>query len=913
MNKEEEYAAELRKRAESRVVPAGLDELAALSPLDVAKLVHELRTHQIELEMQNTELLHIQDDLTEARDQYAELYNFAPAGYITIDRQGIILRANLTFELMVGSTQNLLINQPLSSLIVAEDQDIYYWHRRAIVENKTPQYCELRLKTSDGEPFWVGMDSVCAEGSTGACEQIQSVLRDITERKQAEDALQQSETHLHTLVDTIPDLIWMKDPAGVYLACNHRFERFYGATEVEILGKTDYDFVSKELADFFREKDLAAVAAGEARRNEEELTFADDGHCEQEETIKTPMYDRDGVLVGVLGVARDITERKQAAEAMEQLAKFPSENPNAVLRVDQAGTILYANDGSGFLLRSWNRSVGQMLPDDLLRTLSEVRAANRFRDEEIVCGDRVFILTIAPVAGKGYVNIYGRDITIRKRAEEERTRLMTAIDQMAEVIVITGTDAVIQYVNPAFGQVTGYSREEAIGQNPRVLKSGEQDAAFYKVLWDTLKKGETWRGRFTNKKKDGTLYVEEAVISPVRDASGRTVNYVAVKRDITAELSMEAQFRQSQKMEAVGQLVGGIAHDFNNLLQVINGFSEVTRLALDPASPAIGNLEEVIKAGKRAQMLVQQLLTFSRRQVINPVDLDLNEVVTEEMKMLRSALPEDIEFHFVAGKNLGTIHADRGQLGQVLMNLCVNARDAMLDGGVLTLETGTLPTGEGHLQSVPCVFLRVSDTGCGMDQQTQDHIFEPFFTTKEVGKGTGLGLSTVYGIVTQNKGYIHVESAVGKGTSFTIYLPVMVPEAAPVSGPAPSRPAGGTETILVAEDDESILNLTGITLRQAGYTVLTACNGEEAVQRFKENAGEIDLVLSDVVMPKLSGKEAMKQIHELKPAMPYLFVSGYSRHTQYTDFIEDRVLHFLSKPYESDVLLQKIRDLLDTK
>ncbi|MDD2218674.1 MAG: PAS domain S-box protein [Desulfoplanes sp.] len=512
------------------------------------------------------------------------------------------------------------------------------------------------------------------------------------------------------------------------------------------------------------------------------------------------------------------------------------------------------------------------------------------------------------------------DITQRKHAEAEKDRLLTAINQATEIVMITDAKGTILYVNPAFEHVTGYSSEETIGLNPRVLKSGVQDDAFYKKLWDTLLRGETWHGRLVNCKKDGTHYTEEATISPVKDADGKIINYSAVIRDITEELKLEDQYRQSQKMESLGQLVGGVAHDFNNILQIIIGYVGIACMQLEKGHAALRSLAEISTASIRAKDLVQQLLTFSRQQVIDPMDIDLNDEIENTRQMLSRVIGEHIQLNFVPGQDLAPVFADKGQIHQVLMNLCANARDAMPDGGTLTITTKAIfiapedMKAHGLAHSGRYILLQVSDTGCGIEKKIRDRIFDPFFTTKEMGKGTGLGLSTVYGIVTQSSGHITVYSEQNHGTVFTIYLPVSHAHAADnikttLENTAPYE--HGTETLLVAEDDEIILELTTQFLRDAGYTVLTATNGEEAVRVFEDHADEIDCIMMDVVMPHMGGKQALKLILKKCPDVRYVFSSGYNTDTEQNDFVKRKKQHVLNKPYMSEALLRKIREVLD--
>lgn len=373
----------------------------------------------------------------------------------------------------------------------------------------------------------------------------------------------------------------------------------------------------------------------------------------------------------------------------------------------------------------------------------------------------------------------GRDTTERHAAEAERMMLMAAIEQAAETIVITDATGRMQYVNPAFEKITGYTREEAIGENSRILKSGVHGQRFYKDFWQTLLRRETWNGHIINQRKDGTTYREDATISPVCDAAGRITNYVAVKRDMTQVAKLEDQLRQSQKMEAVGLLAGGVAHDFNNILQVINGYSTLAEDYIEEDHPAHECVTEVLQAGERAAKLVSQLLAFSRRQVLDLSPVDLGEVMRDVTKMIQRVIGDHIQLIVDAAPRLSQVRADPGQIQQVLVNLCINARDAMPKGGTITITAVnrhiTQQESKLHAWAEPgdFVLMTISDTGIGMDASTLKNIFEPFFTTKEVGHGTGLGLSTAYGIVKQHGGGMNVLSVPGKGTDFELYLPVM--------------------------------------------------------------------------------------------------------------------------------------------
>ncbi|MFQ5611598.1 MAG: PAS domain S-box protein [Anaerolineae bacterium] len=510
-------------------------------------------------------------------------------------------------------------------------------------------------------------------------------------------------------------------------------------------------------------------------------------------------------------------------------------------------------------------------------------------------------------------------VLARARLDQERRRLTTVIEQSAESVIITDVGGTILYVNPAFERVTGYSRAEAVGQNPRILKSGKHDPAFYEELWVTLVAGRVWRGRFVNRKKDGTLYTEEATISPIREPGGGIINYVAIKRDVTREVELEEQYLQAQKMEPVGRLAGGIAHDFNNLLTAINGFARLLKHELPEDNPGQEMVDKILKSGQRAADLVHQLLTFSRKQITEPRVLNLNICVSELDKMLRRIIGEDIQIETILSPDLGMIKVDPTQIEQVILNLVVNARDAMPDGGELTIETANVVlnqariTGYGPMQPAEYVLLAVSDTGVGMSRDVQARIFEPFFTTKEPGQGTGLGLATVFGIVRQNHGCIRVYSEEGLGTTFKIYLPRV---RATESGPSvPSKTGmelpGGHETILLVEDDQGARELACYVLEDLGYTLLAAQSGSEGLQVAARHSGPIHLLLADVVMPGMNGKALADELARTRPNLKTLFISGYPDTViTYHGIIESGAA-FLQKPFSPLALAQKVRAVLD--
>ena len=506
------------------------------------------------------------------------------------------------------------------------------------------------------------------------------------------------------------------------------------------------------------------------------------------------------------------------------------------------------------------------------------------------------------------------------KADESRHVQSAALNAAADAIVITDRAGIIEWVNPAFTQLTGYTAEEALGKNPRnLVKSDKHAPAFYKDFWDTILAGRTWHGEMINRRKDGSLFTEDESVTPILDASGAITHFVAIKEDMTDRLQLEAEFRQAQKMESVGQLASGIAHDFNNLLTVINGMSQLVLAGGSTVDPVYADVQEILRAGERAATLTRQLLAFSRQQILEPRVLNFDTAVVRMESLLRRLLGEDIDLVVVPTPGLGNVKADPGQIEQVITNLAVNARDAMPQGGQLTIETQNVTIDKDYARQIGVtmppgsyVLLAVSDSGGGMDEATRARIFEPFFTTKGPSRGTGLGLSTVYGIVKQSHGFIGVYSEVGQGTSFKIYLP-QVTEAAGTDRPGPTVvSSSGTETILLVEDNAGLRKLATRFLEPAGYTVLGAGTGEEALLVLARHAAPVHLLLTDVVMPGMSGRDLVELLARTHPGMKVLYMSGYTSDTVVRHGVLEEKVSFINKPFNAAALLHKVREVLDS-
>jgi PAS domain S-box-containing protein len=527
---------------------------------------------------------------------------------------------------------------------------------------------------------------------------------------------------------------------------------------------------------------------------------------------------------------------------------------------------------------------------------------------------KVLFSLVNQLSTSAYLNLQqARFIADEKRRTDELRQLSTAIEQSPETVMITDINGVIQYANPAFEKITGYSRKEALGKTPNILKSGRHDTAFYFNLWDTLRKGNVWEGRIINRRKDGNLFTEDASISPVKNDEGKIIGYAAIKRDISEEMVREELFQQSQKMEAVGQLAGGVAHDFNNILQAILGFSEILLGRLPPETVEHRNVSEIHKAAGRAADLTRQLLAFSRKQPVNRTELDLNATIRDSEVLLAMLLGETAELQFDLAPDLNPVSADHGQMTQVIMNLAVNARDAMPDGGRLTFTTENITFKDRDAELMPraapgtFVCLSVSDTGIGMSQDVKDHLFEPFFTTKDVGKGTGLGLPVVYGIVKQSKGWISVYSEPGLGSTFKIYLPATGPSSK--NGKDTSGQTGG-ESILLVEDDADMRNMVLRILQVAGYQTVAVHSAEEALQHLEEHPAPFDLLFSDMVLPGKTGLHLADQLRQKYPDLPVLLYSGYRDHRERWVDLESKGYHFIQKPFTVTGLLAAVHETI---
>jgi PAS domain S-box-containing protein len=739
---------------------------------------------------------------------------------------------------------------------------------------------------------------------------------------------------LKTLIENSAVAAAMFDMEMRYMAWSRHWRLEYHLGEQDLLGRSHYE-VFPEISAEWKAVHRRCLAGAAESKDDDPFPRAN-GQVDVVRWSVQPWRNEANQVGGLIMFTDVVTEYKRVAEALRiserNLGTIFRESPVALAVSDfETGRILEANTALLCLLRASSRDqvvgrtsieLGMFTPDDRLRLVQSVRSQGRLEGFVTTMNRLDGEEFLAELCVSSYADRHRRillsslvDISERKRAEAERTRLIAAIEQAAETIVITDASGKIVYANPAFEKTSGYTIAEALGENPRILKSGKQAADFYRQLWQTLGRGEVWRGRFENQRKDGTLYLEDATISPVLDESGRIVNYIGVKLDVTREAQLQAQLLQAQKMESIGRLAGGVAHDFNNLLTVINGYSDMALADLPSDQPLRGYLEEIRAAGERAAGLTRQLLAFSRKQILLPEVLNLNHVLENMQSMLRRLVGEDIEVRLALSPHDSTVRADLHQLEQVILNLSVNARDAMPRGGRLLIETGlVMRDGEypvSHPDAKPgrYVVLTVSDTGVGMDRETQERIFEPFFTSKGIGQGTGLGLAMVQGIVAQSGGYIDVYSELGHGTTFKIGLPEVGEGQAERSEAPGALALTGSETILVVEDQSSVREYVVSALRAYGYHVVSAASPVEALAISKHANPRIEMVLSDVVMPQMSGRELVDRLRVMQPEIKVLFMSGYTENVVIHYGVLGGREQFIQKPFKPDELARKVRDV----
>ena len=762
----------------------------------------------------------------------------------------------------------------------------------------------------------------------------------------AHRALRESEEKYSKAFHTSPDAIninRLRD--GVYFAVNEGFTRITGFTAENVMGKPS---TAAGIGIWANDSDRARLLEG-LKKDGEVVGFEAPFRCKDGKIITGLMSARTLTIQGeecILTITRDISDRKIAEQALRSshaaLKSIVDSMPVAVLALDTERTVRVWNPAAermfGYASAEIIGKPYPLVPPDrqeefratFARTALEGRTGEwetvRMRKDGSLVDVRISVALIPDAEGGPHLQLAMlTDITEWKKSQTQLRQLSRAVEQSASSIIITNLRGEIEYVNPKFTAVTGYTAAEAIGRKPSILKSGATAPEEYALLWETIRAGGEWRGEFHNRKKNGDLFWESASISSIKDARGAITHFIAVKEDITEKKEMELHLREIQTMESLGTLAGGVAHDFNNILGIILGHVSLLEIRRNENAAFAQSIRAINSAIQRGAGLVRQILTFARKSEVHPEPVDVNRAVQELARMVQETFPRVIETVLELGEGVPLISIDNTQLHQALLNLCINARDAMMEpsdgrpkGGRLTIRTlvvdgDVLASREEADAARRYVEISVADQGVGMSDATVQRIFEPFFTTKEFGKGTGLGLALVYGVVRTHGGFIDVDSRLGEGTVFRLYFPVTdgeVPAAEAGQGSS-AVPQGKGEGILIVEDEPPLLDLLEAAFLDNGYAVFTAADGVEGLKKYREHMQEIRVVLTDFGLPKADGAALLRSLQSVNPHVAVVVASGYFDPHARAELTRRGARALVAKPYGLADVLTVVRNVID--
>ena len=829
-------------------------------------------------------------------------------------RDGRFLEVNDAFCRAAGYERSELLGRSAADLGLMVHPEQRERAVRVVREGGVARDFELTIRRRNGDIGYGSFSASSIEVDGEPC--LLTAIVDITDRFAAEDALRASEARFEAafkFAGVMMLIVRMAD--GAIVDANEAFLRDTGYRREDVVGKT-----SRELS-LFEDPDMGARIAQLVRGNGSIRNLEARVRGSAGDTIyalfSTDRIEIDGVPHLITTVV-NTTERRLAEEALRtseaRYRNLVEQTADGVLLLDDDGRIVDTNKAmADFVGRPLTELRGRLWtdyidPDDLAQAPfrrpsvgddTPIAFERRMRRPD---GSIVELEIHARQFAQGWMLGTARDVGARKAADRERARLTQAIEQAAESIIITDPAGSIVYVNPTFERETGFTQAEMIGRNHRLLRDGEEHPDLYPAVLHAIAKEGSWAGEVLDSTKDGSVLRESVTVSAVRDSTGALTNYVIVQRNVTRERELEDQLRQAQKMEAVGRLAGGIAHDFNNLLTAVNGYADLLVSELGDG-PLAEDAQEIRRAGARAAELTRQVLSFARRQVLAPRAVDVNVVVASVSQMLGRLIGEQVRLVTALSAEPAVVMADPGQLEQVLVNLAINARDAMPDGGTLEIRVARVDDGTGVDRGLsgPTVLLTVTDTGSGMDAATLAHAFEPFFTTKEAGSGTGLGLATVHGIVHQSRGDVWANSSIGRGTTVSVLLPRV--EASPEAPGVPEQvviEAAGRATVMVVEDDSTVRGFVASTLERAGYRVLVAASPAEALALAGGPSQTIDVLVTDIVMPEISGLTLARRLLVARPALRVILMSGYDPSMASGQL--DTAFQFLAKPFSRDDL-----------
>lgn len=879
--------------------------------------------------------------------------------------EGIITSWNRGAERIYGYSAGEAIGKPISFLLPPGYEDEAPKLLAKIRSGEPVRHYETMRRRKDGRNIHVSITISPVKNPEGLIVGASSIAREITERKRAEELLRESEERYRLAMEATSDGVWDWDLVTDNVYYSPAYFRMLGYEPEQFQGKANtwLDLIHPE----DRER---ALSANKACIRNESQSFSVEFRMRSRDGSwhwilgrgKAVRRDANGLALQMIGTHVDVTERKRAEEAVresrERLSQILDFLPDPTFAIDLEGKVIV-----------WNKAYEQMTgvkAEDILGkgdyeyalpfygyrrpvlidaaleqgiaplgNYSSVR-----RDEDILLADadapvrggdiRVLSCKARPLydsTGKVIGALESiRDVTeIRKTQDmlrDSEKRYRSVVENMQDVFYRSDKDNIITMISPSAAKILGIPCDEITGR--KVESFWMYPSEREKMMERLQRDGFVRDYEITLRKMDGSPVIVSDTSSLIKDEQGQILGIEGLLRDITERKrseeerqKLQAQLNQAQKLESVGRLAGGVAHDFNNMLGLILGHAELALKKVDQSHTFFANLTEIRKAALRSADLTRQLLAFASRQTISPKVLDLNETVEGMLKMLRRLIGEDIDIAWLPAADPWPVKVDPGQIDQILANLCVNARDAISGVGKVTIETGTAFFDEEycaqHSGFVPgeFVMLAVSDDGCGMDKQTLGNIFEPFFTTKPFGEGTGLGLATVYGIVKQNNGFINVYSEPGRGTTFKIYIPRAEKQKTRKIPVHLERELRGNETVLLVEDEEPMLDLGTTILQEHGYEVLATQSPAEAMAIARRHGGPIHLLITDVVMPEMNGKELRDRLAEVKPGLKNIFMSGYTANIIAHHGILGEGIDFLQKPFSMQTLLEKVRDVLD--
>ncbi len=893
-----------------------------------------LRARITRLEEEHTRRIQLEEALHESDARFSTLLRTAPIG------MGIVINRTLIFVndylcRMVGYSQNELLEK--NTRILYPNEEEYQHIERAYVQitEQGRGVIESKFAKKDGSILHVMLNGMPIDQDDWSRGIIFTAL-DITPLKQSQKAVKEGENLLHSLMNGIDESILLLDKQGKVLIINDEGARRNGVSPEEMQGRDVFSFMPPKLARGRRAQFERIL------EEQKPLRFTDQRPGGQiYDNLVYPIFNSQNVLSQIAVIAQNITERSQMEMNMRNtkniLLALIEASPLPMFDMDLEGNVQTIWNTAAEETFGWQREevLGRQTPlvseeneEELDDLLDHIAAGNSITELEVQRmrkdGTPIDVsISAAPVRiSSGEVTgvmVVLANVTERKRAENQLRKFKLGIERSGEVIFMTDSEGVIGYVNPTFTEVYGYDESEAIGSTPRILKSGKYGEEFYEQFWQAILSKQVVDGEIVNRTKHGDLVTVQGSASPILNEEGETIGFLAIHRDVTKQKQMEEQYRQSLKMQSIGRLAGGVAHDLNNLLTPIMGYAELLTTRINDDETLLGYAQQIHHATDRAKDLTQQLLAFGRKQTLKMETIDSVAAIAKFEKILRRTIREDIELRFHLKPESGHVRIDQSQIGQVIVNLAVNAQDAMPEGGRLTIGTDDIELTRKEAQRIPelepgsYVMITISDTGEGIDSEILPQIFEPFFTTKVNGEGTGLGLATVYGIVKQHEGHISVYSEKSLGTTFRIYLPRVEPGTTQTTDESQlSRANAGEETIVIAEDDDMVRNYVYNLLMEKGYQVIEAANSREALDAVQKQSGQIDLLISDVIMPGMNGKELYNQIADRYPDIKVLYISGYTDDVISKHGILEQGVSFLQKPFSNHQLTEKIRDILDS-